>query len=527
MRRTLLVAALAIAFVLAGCLDATGGSKSGSRSKLAGRGIDVSTLPVIQPGWSEAALVAGGEHDHTNHAVHAGLSTANFQVFGWNPLITDYHGRTAGGYLCGDANEKNGRRLSVVHSFTSDVAFIISDVTDPTDPKKIGELAMPTTHVYDLALTPDQQYVLLATSPLGLLDNVLGALPPYEDGTWGTFRDACTGEERPVKGPEAGLPFASGIVLVDISNPRAPNIIDFRMFPVLGGHSVHVREMNGRPLILATIANLPGQTSFYVFMEIQATPAGGKLNVLSVYQWRPNDPQQYAQMATHTNHDGYLQKHPVTGQNLAYLAYGNDGLIILNVDDPRIPRFLGAWMDWNAVGGYDGSHYFHEALPIEGTWDGRHYTFTGEECGSHPTKSPTCLAYAFDTTDPAKPTMAGVWTLPNDVPWSGGLQFSLHYLGLVNQTLFVTVYHGGLWAVDVSHLDATAPQNLKSVGVFLPPNVSPKPAPGRPYSPRVNDLNTFDDGTMVVYDAWTGLYMVRFDDANLAPPPEPWAVFKR
>ncbi|HLE47843.1 MAG TPA: hypothetical protein VI818_06055, partial [Candidatus Thermoplasmatota archaeon] len=252
--------------LLAGCLDA-GTETSSERAKRLGKAPSSETLG-FDPQWSELALTTGGTHNHADHMSHAAWTTPNFETVGWNPLVTDYYGRTAGSHLCGDAVEKDGRRYSVVHSFSSDIAFIIADVTDAANPKKIGELAMDMTHVYDLALTPDQNLVLLATSPLG---PVTGLQAPFLGAT---FTDACTGETRPVQGPEAGLPYASGVVLVDISNPRNPSIADFRSFPVLGGHSVHVRNVNGKPLILATIANLPGQTSFYVFMDIMATAAG-------------------------------------------------------------------------------------------------------------------------------------------------------------------------------------------------------------------------------------------------------------
>jgi hypothetical protein len=385
---------------------------------------------------------------------------------------------------------------------------------------------MDQTHVYDLAITPDFRYVLLATSPLGSLDNVNKALaegPPL----LATFRDACTGEERPVYGPEAGLPFASGLVLVDISNPRAPNAIDFRMFPYLGGHSVSVSMVGNRPIILTSVANIPGQLSYYVFLEILETPAGGKLNLVSVYQDLPLSAQGQVEMALVTNHDGTIHKHPITGEYIAYLSYGNWGLVLVNVDDPSNPRYLGRIVPWDHVPKADpGSGYIHEAVPIDEVWDGKHYTFVGDECGGHPVGTPTCLAYAIDTTDPTNPKIAGAWTLPHDVAWTAGLQFSLHYLGYYNKTLFATVYHGGMWAIDVSKLTTGTPTSLPSIGVFMPPNVSPKPPAGYlvGYSPRVNDLNVFPDGVLVVYDAWTGLYTVRFHDSNPAPPPEPWPL---
>ncbi len=524
MRRILAVLLLTATF--AACIDNTETGSGQSDPRRLGIGRDSIYQAPISAGWSELALPQDQDHSHGDHSQHFNLSTSNFEVVGYDPLVTDYYGRTAGSHLCGDAKELEGRRLSVVHSFSSDVALIIIDVTDPEQPEKIGELAMAQTHVYDLAITPDFQYVLLATSPLGSLDNAV-ALLPENPPLFATFKDACTGEEHPIYGPEAGLPFASGLVLVDIANPRAPNVVDFRMFPYLGGHSVSVSLVNGEPIIVTSVANIPGQTSYYVFLSILETPVGGKLEVVSVYQDVPMDPQEQAAMAVVTNHDGMIQKHPITGQYIAYLSYGNWGLVLLDMDDPANPQYLSRIVPWDHVPKADANAgYIHEAVPIDEVWDGKHFTFVGDECGGHPVGTPTCLAYAIDTTDPRTPLIAGAWTLPHDVAWTSGLQFSLHYLGYYNKTLFTTVYHGGLWAVDVSQLTSGTPTSLPSIGVFMPPYVSPKPPPGATigYSPRVNDLNVFPDGILVVYDAHTGLYTVRFHDENPAPAPEPWPL---
>jgi hypothetical protein len=522
MRAAPFIALLFVVTVFAGCVaDTSSGGKNSVGRLGAARKVPTIQIPV---GWSENALVTG--HDHSDHALHAQMSTPNFRIVGYDPLITDYYGSTAGGHLCGDAKEsKQGRRLAVVHSFSTDVAFVISDVTDAANPKKIGELVMEMTHVYDLAVTPDLKYVLLATSPLG---PVLGATDPRKSPIppiyTAKFHDACSGEVRPVQGPEAGLPYGAGVILVDISNPRNPSVADFRQFPVLGGHSVQVAEVNGKTLILSTVANLPGPANYYVFMDIMQTPLGGKLNILNVFQYRAANPQDEVASAAWTAHDAFIQKHPITGQWLAYLAYGNWGLVVLDIGNVQSPKVLSHIVPWAfvpKVGANFAAGYIHEAIPINGTWDGHHYTFLGDECGGHPQTVPTCLAYAIDTTDPTNPKLVGAWTLPHDVAWTGGLMFSLHYLGVHNRTLFATVYHGGLWAIDVSHLP-DKPKSLESVGVFMPPNQSPKPPPKGGYSPRVNDIVVFDDGNMVVFDAQTGLYMVRFDDSNPAPAPPPW-----
>lgn len=536
MRPSFALIALSVvsSFVLAGCVE-IGGSKSSGRAKLEGGGLDGDRATFFPPDWAETALTQGPGHNHKDPTHHANFSTPNFHTIGYNPLITDYYGRTAGDHGCGDTKEKDGRRIAVTHSFSTDVAFVIADVTDPADPKKIGEMVMAFTQVYDLAISPDLRWVVLATSPMDA-----GPSPPEGeaksryDASDFLWRDACTGEVR-VMGPEGGLPYHSGNVLVDIANPRNPTVVDFIMYPTFGAHSVTITEVKGRPIVLSSVPNLPDQASFYAFMEIRMLPSGAKLVPQSIYQHpvASTGPVQ----TTEGMHDGIIHKHPITGKYYAYLAHGGVGLVVLDVDDPANPRYLSMWNDWKAVGEAAPTNpYVHEALPADEAWDGKHFTYIGEECVSRPKNSPSCLVFELDTTDPAKPTFVAAWTLPADVQWSD-LSYSLHYLALQNRTLFVTNYHGGVWAVDVSTEAARA--TMPSIGVYLPDHVSPKKfaTPPRglivktlyaPYAldntPTVLDLNVLSDGTLVVFDMQSGLYTVRFDASDPAPSPEPWPL---
>jgi hypothetical protein len=519
---------LSIGLALAGCVDPQ--NDSAAAKDLAGRRGTMGTEDLMSflPDWPELALPGG--HNHKDPTIHQNLSTPNFAIQGYEPLITDYYGKTSGDYLCGDLKEHEGRALSVTHSFGSDIAFVIVDVTDSSAPKKIGELVMANTHVYDLGMTEDQQFVVLATSPYDVGPDVtqLG-VPPYAE-----FRDACSGETRPVKGPEAGLPYSAGVTLVDISNPRAPIVVDFLMFPVFGGHSIQTSKINGANLVLTAVSNLAGPASYYVLMEIQELPIGPKLVPRSVYQYTGGAPGENVG----ANHDGYLAKHPVTGENLAYLAYGNVGFVILNIDDPSNPVVLSHWNRWSEIGDRaPPSLFIHEVLPTPTLWNGKHYTFMGEECGSHPVDRPSCLVVVLDTTDPRNPKHVGAWTLPADVEWTTLFEFSLHYLTLVERTLFVSAWHGGVWAVDVSTDEALS--TMPSIGVFMPANVSPSKFDFPPRSaviqgrwggyaledtPVILDLNSKSDGTLVVYDSLSGLYTVRFDATHPAPAPAPWPL---
>lgn len=522
--------AIVALLVLSGCVDPTE-TKEQQQARRAGQ---IGTALPISDGWAEAVFAVDDDHNHKDFAQHVGLTTSNFQVIGHDPLTTDYHGKSAGGYFCADVREGGDRRLSVVHSWVSDVAYVISDVSDPLNPKKIGEFVMANTHVYDLALTPDQNWVLLSTSPG---TNSVGEDPMEDDAMYAPgdilFRDACSGETKIVDGPEQGLPFSSGLVLVDITNPRNPSIADFRHIPVTGGHSVRVENVDGSDLILiSTTSGLPqvgNPTGYYLtaaywFMDFIDSPAGRKLNFLSHYQY-PAKPAPVPQLQVPSSlHDGFIQKHPVTGTWLAYLAAGDSGLAILDITDPMLPTLIGTWNDWTAFGegAPPGQPFVHEALPLETTWDGRHYTFIGEECGPRP-NTPTCLVAMLDTTDPANIEFVSGWTLPFMVQ-SQGAMYSLHYLAIQNRTLFVSAYHAGVWAVDVSTPEAI--RTMPSIGAFMPEIPPPKgtvyPDHVYHYTPIVMDVLPLSDGNMIVYDGTSGLYVVKFDHSNPAPSPDPW-----
>jgi hypothetical protein len=525
MRRgwSLFVIAVLAQVAFAGCLEDVG-ENADARARRLGQGVTSGALS-FDPSWYELALPNGDDHNHRDLAQHANRSTANFDILGWDPLITNYHGKAAGGYFCGDVSaKKDGRQLAVVHSWVSDVGFLLLDITDPTAPRVLSEFVLDNSHVYDLAITEDQNYVLLGTIQDGQGPDTTGPLPVETSAPLLRVRDACTGKETVSAGPEQGLPFASGLVLVDITNPRNPTIADFRHFPVLGSHSVVSAELSGRTIVVSTVENIPGELSYYVFLEIIDTPAGAKLQMLTIWSRAEASPSETGKLQWN-NHDVFLQEHPVTGADIAYLADGRNGIIVLNVDDPSQPEKIGAWSDWDLVGGPAASHYIHETMPIEGTWDGKHYTFMGEECTSHPEGTPTCLIYAMDTTEPSKPTMVGAWTLPFDSGVWAYPGFSVHYMAIVNRTLFVSAFHAGVWAVDVS-----SEENLRAmptIGVFLPDKVPPQGfLKDHNYhrSPATADVIATGDGNLVTFDETSGVYVLKFDASRPAPAPTPWKI---
>jgi hypothetical protein len=498
-----------LALLLAGCLAA---SPAASGLK-------------FDPRWAEHALVGGEGHDHANATQHLNLSTPNFQVLGHDPMFSPFYGQAAGGTLCGDAAQgPDGRRIAAVES-RSKVGFALADVTDGAHPKWLGEVVMENTHVYDVAVVPDGRHVVLVTSGL---EN-LPVRPPVR-AEWRTpCAPPVTLELPPSAAPAADpVPRPSSIILVDILDPANPRFVDQQ--PLSGyGHSAFSTIIGDRTWVLATTsgpytpAGSGAPPSGYEFFEIASTPAGDRLHLLSIY-YPPATPGAVTPAPGPGGHDGWIAVHPATGQTLAYLA-GGDRLSILDLADATQPRLLAAWTD-NVPGRNVSTGNFHSVVPMTSLVAGRHYTILGPEFATHPVDIPSGIVWVLDTTDPERPREVAGWTLPVDVEWAAGqdYQFSTHYLGVHDETLFVSMYHGGVWAVDLSPIGSAPFVSLPSIGVFLAADPGAEPAEPVRWAPTSEEVLPFADGNLVTFDPYSGLWVFRFDDARPAPPPTPWPI---
>lgn len=523
MRTLAWVVFLLAAPAFAGCLDDDGSATNGA--------------PPLQfrNDWAEVALPYG-DHDHYDPAQHRGLSTPNFQELGWDPLISEHYGRSAGGYLCGDSVVTGDRRLAAVHGIDTDVAFELVDVTDGSNPEVLGEFVLPRSASRDVALTPDGNHVAVAisdpdageanffaqfgVSTASFPDAREQALAAAGNAFW---RSPCNDGPVPLAGldgPEQEAPFPPGVMLVDVSNPKVPTLVGYYVLPILGAHSVYAGELQGRTIIIASVTNLVAAVSNFWFFEV--TENG--LSLLSQY----NEPATTGGAPVINGHnDAVVQEHPITGQPLIYLANWHQGMTILDFSNPLLPQRIGGWSDTpgtaNADLVQDGHGNVHEAIPITGLWGGRHYTLVGQEILDRPLATPSGLVHILDTTDPRTPTPVASWTLPVDVVWDESAIFSTHYVSQHNSTIFVAHYHAGVWAIDASGLldGKVDPEDewLPAVGVFLPANVSPLPPPDASYdwTPTIMDANSIGNGDLVVWDCTSGVYVVHYDDKQPAP----------
>lgn len=475
---------------------------------------DVQTAPAIDPFWYEAAIPFGGGHDHTDPDHHRNLSTPNFDVVGWDPVVVQATGTAPGGSSCGAVAHGDGdRRLAAVKAVDSR-AVVLVDVADPTQPKTLGELHLFQTIIYDVAVTPDSNYLALVTANPTVRDYDLTTAAAAE------WRDACGG--RTPLATEDPVPRPVGLLLVDVADPSRPAIVDHR--PLTGlGHGVFSTAWQGDTFVLAVTDSGHDATRHFALYEIGAGASGEpRLDLVSL--WVSPASQRHA--GTFAGHsDGWLYEHPLTGQLIGYFAAATQ-LHLVDYTDPANPELLASWSN---VPSGEPAHVVHSVHTFLHEETGRHYTVVGPE--NYPMEdTPTGVVWILETSDPRQPEPVAAWTLPTWVEHAELLMFSTHYLTVVDQILYVSLYHGGVWAVGLDGLangTAEAPTMLSTGGVFVPdlePPARPDPRYRFPWTPNVEEVHHTADGILVTFDSHTGLYAVRFDATMPIPAPDPWPV---
>ncbi len=474
------------------------------------------------PDWALDALANGPDHDHYDWAQHAGRTTPNFQTLGHDALVTERAGGSSGGYLCGEiATDLEGRRIAVTQSHFDDVALVVADVTNASAPEMLAEIVIDGFSTYDAAITDDARYALIAVSSgpaTSLLDPSLPV--PVQVG----WRDGCGTSLGPLV---KVLPVAS-VLLVDLADPTQPVIVDQAIVPGAGVHSISAATIDGVHYVAASSTGVASAASTFVFFTIEEQETVGP--TLAPYGFYEGANLQsrdagYGLVNLHT--DATVQKHPKTGQVLAYLADWDGGLIIVELVERGAVIWQGNWGSWGHAQTAGGGNYaIHSTTPLPELWDGRHITIIGEETITPRTGMPTGLVLVIDTTDPAKPTEVARWTLPSDIGgWDASLIYSPHYIDAVGTTVFVSMYHGGIWAFNASAEHWPYPP---TTGVYIPSEGNPAAPPAQggwavmSYAPVLSEVVAFPDGTMVTFDSRGGVYTYRYDESPYVEPVASW-----
>src|SRR5213595_894719 len=270
------------------------------------------------------------------------------------------------------------------------------DITDVTHPKIIDSMMTNARIVNDVMTT--------------------------EDGKYGVFSREGASDRK------------NGIVVFDASNPCHPKPVSEYTETVSGGaHSSYVYQ--GRAYI--------------------TDDATGSMRVIDFRD--PTHPKEVARWQTEQTEAGRYLHDIMVVDGLAYLAYWNDGLVILDVGNgmkggsPTNPQFVSQYK-YDLTATYSRVWQLFGQGFVRGThtaWRQGRYVFVGDEVyAAHPYKGlqdgnnlTFGRLHAIDVSDITK---------PREVAWYEPTDGGVHNVWVMGDTLYLGNYQGGARAVDIS-----------------------------------------------------------------------------
>ncbi|HLQ59504.1 MAG TPA: Ig-like domain-containing protein [Gemmatimonadales bacterium] len=243
-----------------------------------------------------------------------------------------------------------------------------------------------------------------------------------EDGKYGVFSREGASDRK------------NGIVVFDASNPCHPKPVSEYTQTVSGGvHSSYVYKG-------------------YAYITDDAT---GSMRVIDIQD--PQHPKEVARWQTEQTEAGRYLHDIMVVDGLAYLAYWNDGLVILDVGNgmkggsPTNPQFVSQYK-YDLTATYARVWQLFGQGFVRGThtaWRQGRYVFVGDEVyAAHPYKGlqdgnnlTFGRLHVIDVSDITK---------PREVAWYEPTDGGVHNVWVMGDTLYLGNYQGGARAVDIS-----------------------------------------------------------------------------
>jgi len=202
----------------------------------------------------------------------------------------------------------------------------------------------------------------------------------------------------------------------------------------------------------------------------------------------------------------YSLHHPIVASDIAYCAWGDGGLTLLDVSVPTIPRLL-AHRNWCPP--YGGGT--HTALPLPD----RHLAVVADEAVADNCADQVKYTWVVDVREPANPVTISTLPTPTEEDYCAkGGHFGPHNLHenrpgsfQSSELVFATYQNAGVRVFDLR--DPFRPQQ---VAYFVPPPPEHMfdTRPGRPRVVQSCDVFVDQSGIMYVTDYNAGLYVLEY-----------------
>jgi hypothetical protein len=203
----------------------------------------------------------------------------------------------------------------------------------------------------------------------------------------------------------------------------------------------------------------------------------------------------------------YALHHALVAGNLAYSAWRDGGLAVIDVADPAKPKLI-RHHNWDPPFG-GGTH---SPLPLPD----RNLLVVADEANFADCSKGLRYVWIFDVREPSNPISISTCPVPDEADYcKKGGNFGPHNLwenrpGAFQSSnlIFATLHNAGVRAYDISN--AFQP---REVGYFVPPNPTKMmdPRPNRPQVILSCDVFVDTQGMMYVTDSNAGLNILQFE----------------
>jgi hypothetical protein len=370
------------------------------------------------------------------------------------------------------------------HTFSNGITIV--DVRDPAHPRTVEFIACP----------PNTRTVHLQTHD----DLLLAVNGPsvWHMQEFQNLQDYFEGSPADKLRDRAGS-FASGIRVFDISRPEKPAEIGFMPVDGIGPHriwytggryayaSIHFAEFSDHILAVVDMSNP------------RRPEVAGRW-------WLPGMWKGGAETPTWRKGRRYALHHALVAGSLAYAAWRDGGLTVLDIADPTRPSLL-AHRNWDPPFG-GGTH---SPLPLPD----RNLLVVADEPTTMNCSQGLRYVWMFDVREPSNPISIATFPSPSEADYcKKGGNFGPHNLHenrpgafQSSRLIFATYYNAGVRVYDIEN-----PFQPREVGYYVPPDPERliDPRPNRPLVTQSNDCYVDTNGLMYLTDSNGGLNILEF-----------------
>jgi len=288
-----------------------------------------------------------------------------------------------------------------------------------------------------------------------------------------------------------GSPFAAGMNVYDLSDPFDPKLKGrFES----GGLGVHrIVYTGGR---YAYVSAIPDGFDDRIWVVVDL--ADPERPTEAGRWWWPGMWRGGGEQPSWSSSRRYAAHHALLDGANAYLAYGDAGMVVLDVGSVSAPTVISK-LEWSPGGDT------HTCLPLPG----RKLVVTTDEAVKDRCAEEEKLVRVVDVSDLSSPQVVGVCPAPERAFCERGLRFGPHNLHenqpgsyRSERLVFVTYFNAGVRVYDLDY-----PAAPVEVAFWVP-----EPPPGQE-APQINDLYVDVSGLIFTTDRISGgLYVLEASD---------------